>query len=202
MSFSLQLSGEEALQLPLKDDWPSCPTISESQAAVMSLPPGVVSRALTWQEVCNAVACGTEESLGRLGRLQEDIEVYKAFTDKVKAEYSSVADYVKIHKLQYGQTRSDDGKKKATDISALQPGECLWIENDFPYALEDGLVHCLIWAHSPLSSDEIAAQCQMHCPGCEYVTFVNPQALASIPSVWHAHVMYRNQEFAASISIE
>ncbi len=52
-----------------------------------SLPPGVVARRTTWEEVKAAVADGSEQALGTLGRLQEDIEHYNCFRQKVKGSH-------------------------------------------------------------------------------------------------------------------
>jgi hypothetical protein len=47
-----------------------------------------------------------------------------------------------------------------------------------------------------LGKDELDAVVEQHAPAAnhETVRFVNPAALASIPSVWHAHVLVRGRQ--------
>ena len=53
--------------------------------------------------------------------------------------------------------------------------------------------HHNVWATRPLSPDELAAAVSEHRPADAWdaVHFVNPASLASIPAIWHAHVLSR-----------
>jgi hypothetical protein len=70
------------------------------------------------------------------------------------------------------------------------------ISQDFPYNFEAGVEHHNVWASRPLADAELAAAVASHRPPAawEAVWFVNPASLASIPTVWHAHVLSRRVE--------
>lgn len=52
-----------------------------------------------------------------------------------------------------------------------------------------------MWCTRPLPPADLAAAVEAHAPAATHdaVAFVNPAALASIPSVWHAHVLVRSK---------
>jgi len=62
---------------------------------------------------------------------------------------------------------------------------------DFPYSLEEGIEHHVLWSSAPLSTAEMEAEVSRHRDGYEYLIFVNPDVLKSIPTIWHAHVLSR-----------
>ena len=67
-------------------------------------------------------------------------------------------------------------------------------KNDFPYNLEEGVEHFLLWSNQDLSPDEIDTYIQEHTVSLDPLDtlwFVNPTELKSIPDLWHAHVMVR-----------
>ena len=55
--------------------------------------------------------------------------------------------------------------------------------------------HHNVWASRPLSAAELAAAVGAHRPAdaWEAAAFVNPASLASIPTIWHAHVLSRRR---------
>ena len=48
------------------------------------------------------------------------------------------------------------GRLRALETSKLGLREVLWRPNDFPYALEEGIHHDLVWCRTPLSTEELA----------------------------------------------
>jgi hypothetical protein len=65
-----------------------------------------------------------------------------------------------------------------------------WMKNDYPYNVE-GTKHYLIWSMTPLENDLIRDFADKYTGGREYLTFVNPEHLKSIPDIWHAHVLVK-----------
>jgi hypothetical protein len=67
---------------------------------------------------------------------------------------------------------------------------------DFPYNFEPGVLHHNVWATRPLSAPELDAAVRQHRPpdAWDALCFVNPAALASIPAIWHAHVLSRARQ--------
>ncbi|AGE54263.1 protein of unknown function (DUF3605) [Paramecium bursaria Chlorella virus NY2B] len=65
-----------------------------------------------------------------------------------------------------------------------------WLKNDYPYDIDDAC-HYLIWSTKPLEPELVRDFADKYTGGREYVTFVNPEHLKSIPDIWHAHVLVR-----------
>lgn len=68
----------------------------------------------------------------------------------------------------------------------------IFMENDFPYNVETGIQHFLLWSNQGLDVSEIEEYIKHHPAthgSLETLWFVNPVELRSIPDMWHAHVM-------------
>jgi len=67
---------------------------------------------------------------------------------------------------------------------------------DFPYNFEAGVEHFNVWAFSALPPSQLEALIEERRPRSDFDTlwYVNPAALASIPDVWHAHVLSRRRK--------
>lgn len=67
--------------------------------------------------------------------------------------------------------------------------------NDFPYNWEDGIEHYLLWSNEEVPDNEIEGYIQDLMPHCsDYLWFVNPAELKSIPEIWHAHVIVNRSD--------
>lgn len=78
------------------------------------------------------------------------------------------------------------GKIAAVGLDQLiQVKKVIWRENDFPYYFEDGIEHHLLWATYELTQNEINdfVKQNREPSSYEYIVFVNPTILKSIPSV-------------------
>jgi len=66
---------------------------------------------------------------------------------------------------------------------------------DFPYNFEAGVEHLNVWAFSALAPARLELLVEARRPRADFETlwYVNPAALASIPDVWHAHVLSRRR---------
>ena len=84
-------------------------------------------------------------------------------------------------------------RSKHTNHPALPPSPRPPPIQDFPYNFAPGIAHYNVWCTRPLPPPELASVVERHAPSAAHdaVAFVNPAALASIPSVWHAHVLVR-----------
>jgi len=78
-------------------------------------------------------------------------------------------------------------------LSLIPP---LLVGQDFPYNFEAGIEHHNVWASRALTPGELAEAVAAHRPpvAWEAAWFVNPAALASIPTIWHAHVLSRQRK--------
>lgn len=153
--------------------------------------PGVRFEPVTWEEIAQAVAANDVASISNIGRAPMDLRVYRNFKAKVLERYASLADYMKELLFHYETGgREQDGKLVALD--PVDPKHILlWRPPDFPYLLSNELEHHIVWSNKPMGDEELQQFIKAKRKGWEYVTWVNPGPLASIPSVWHAHVVSR-----------
>lgn len=127
----------------------------------------------------------------------------------MRDEFVSVGDYVLHHKFGYPFQQGANTKKLVVPPSAdVKRNRALWLPNDFPYALERDIEHYLIWSLRPFEesgeppSEGTAAAAlpvnvaieaiisrHINTFTTDYVYFINPPVLRSVPNVSHVHVM-------------
>ncbi|KAJ1809715.1 hypothetical protein LPJ56_004492 [Coemansia sp. RSA 2599] len=142
-----------------------------------------ILRPYTWEEVKLVVAA---ERLDLLGRTIEKELAYREDMKKVREEYGSVLNYVRTVKLAAFIQQTDS--------------QHLVIPNDYPYALPDNVLHYIVWSKEKLTEGNVpdpVIQCIFEerldkdiGPGrYEWIWFVNPPHLQSIPEVNHGHLI-------------
>lgn len=157
--------------------------------------PGFCLEAMPWAKIKQLVEENTEASLGNLGRHPSDIVVYRAFRTKLLSDFASVGDYVKIKKLGYEPVLAEDDRQAAGVCPFVDQGKpyITFLPNDFPYNMHPEVEHHNLWSTSPLSDSEVQQAINYHRDGFETLYWKNPESLASIPSVWHGHVLSRRR---------
>mmetsp|Transcript_367 Transcript_367/g.2864 ORF Transcript_367/g.2864 Transcript_367/m.2864 type:complete len:103 (-) Transcript_367:923-1231(-) len=85
------------------------------------------------------------------------------------------------------------GKKKADTSKMNGTKKMIYMINDFPYFVEPGIEHGIVWSTGKLCVDEMLALLEEQLPGKEKLYFINPPSLQSIAEVEHAHVFSRDQ---------
>lgn len=166
-------------------------TVKEPVAPVVPAAP--IDIPVSWQQAKAIIEDGSVEEMAKLGRNTDQLKVYRAFMAKVREDYASVADFIKVSVLERA-VRFDPGtnKKQAVDMEH-ESHQCLWRKNDFPYNFEKGIEHWLLWCTEPLPPTLIQEKMAQHFPDKDYDTifFVNPPQLQSVLAVWHCHVLVR-----------
>ncbi|EIE19021.1 hypothetical protein COCSUDRAFT_44811 [Coccomyxa subellipsoidea C-169] len=154
--------------------------------------PGFQLDPVPWETTRKLVEENTAESLGKLGRSPAGSVIYWKFKGTIDKEWVGVAEYVQWNIFKFQTELTEDGRKK---VIVPEPDRenptIVWRPNDFPYNFEEGMEHHNIWSTVPLSEEEVLKIVDQHRRGYEFVWFTNPLPLASIPSVWHAHVISR-----------
>ncbi|KAJ2782033.1 hypothetical protein GGI15_003042 [Coemansia interrupta] len=149
--------------------------------------PGV-QRGFTWEEVKQIVAA---ERLDLLGRVTEKELAYREDMQKICEEYGSVVAYIQQVKLG--------------DFIRDTVSELLMIPNDYPYSLPDNTLHYIVWSKIKLTPGTVPdAAVRQFFEGrldkeigtgkYEWVWFVNPPHLQSIPEVIHGHLILQKLE--------
>ncbi|KAJ2350976.1 hypothetical protein IWW50_005662 [Coemansia erecta] len=142
-----------------------------------------VTREFTWLEVKQLVAANRLELLGRTTPKEL---AYRQDMDEIRQQYGSVTNYIVQVKL--------------ADFIADAREQFLMIPNDYPYALPSNTRHYIIWSKAELTAGtvpdpEVEAlfskrlDAQVGSGGYEWVWFVNPPHLQSIPEVVHGHLI-------------
>ena len=151
---------------------------------------------LCWEEAADLARDGSEERLARLKRTDSALARYRAHTAQIEEAWRDPSDFV-LHKVfgaaaqpeQGGSGRQKVGLDEEVRLAA--GGRVAWAPNDFPYDLEPGIGHFLVWSIKPLTKREVEDVARREAPGRDFVTFVNPPGLRSVHRVWHAHVLVR-----------
>ncbi|KAI8643068.1 hypothetical protein BD408DRAFT_365554 [Parasitella parasitica] len=75
------------------------------------------------------------------------------------------------------------------------PKPILVLPNDFPYSVDPGIEHILIWSKEPLDAEYVESVLDERYGATvwEWVYFVNPPEWQSIPTLPHVHVFMRKR---------
>lgn len=145
-----------------------------------------VSRGYTWDEIKLVVAAQRYELLGRHTK---DEATYVEFMKRMRAQYGTTIEFM--------------AKSKLVDFLADPAANFHLIPSDFPYAIPEGAAHYILWSKPKLQSlarepeiplvREIIVDKFNEIYGgpdnYEWVWFVNPPHLQTIPEVSHGHAI-------------
>ena len=109
--------------------------------------------------------------------------MYRQWTEDTLAKYGTIENYLLKEKLIF----PDPQDNKPT---------ILILPNDFPYSVEPGIEHILIWSKEPLESHWIESILEEKYGSSvyEWTYFVNPPAFQSVRRLPHTHVFMRKKE--------
>jgi hypothetical protein len=118
---------------------------------------------------------------------------------QIKRKFVSVEDHVAA--LAFGLPTEMDpgegGKLRAVwPIAGAADGgdvRLVWLDNDFPYALQAGIQHRVLWSTGALDEGTLRAAIAARYDAAKWecAWFVNPPALKSVKRIEHAHVLCR-----------
>lgn len=130
------------------------------------------------------------------------------WTREIKAEYGSMTSYILANRLpaEWGQPPF----KPNSSVPLADPSDYKVLINDWPYALESGATHLVVWTRTPIATDAMKGDLtpasralvenfvQRHFidplgPGGDekVLWFKNWVALQSVRSLEHFHVIVR-----------
>jgi glutaredoxin-related protein len=111
-----------------------------------------------------------------------------------KSVYNSIRDMILINYLHYAPYCGFNGKMKATlkchrknKYNAL---DINLVHNKYPYDIRDDVIHMILWSAENLSIEQVDKILKKTLHN-EFVYFINPQHLKSIPDVFHVHVFIK-----------
>jgi len=170
----------------------------------------------SWTEVICLV---DENKLEDFKRNPSDLRKYLVWSQKTKAEYSSITNFVLKERLHWTPTNA-----KATPPQFEVRNQELFadendfkvLRNDWPYGLDRGITHLVVWLKNVVPINEATGDLTTNSrrdisgfverrfterlklvagvsdPSDHVVWFKNPVALQSVRGVDHVHVMVRD----------
>ena len=150
-----------------------------------------VERVMGWEEIKLLV---TENRENELGRLPEDLASYLRKMEEFRKVYHTVGD--SIMNREFGYVLIEEGGLKRAVIPESKEKIVRFSINDYPYALENGIFHSLIWSTHSLTREEIIEICERNKPSelFDVLFFVNREEIKSVKNVYHAHVLWREKQ--------
>lgn len=170
---------------------------------------GIHSRPKPLPETNVAPDVAETNNLASLRRTPSELRRYLKWTKDVMTEYGSVTQYILVHRLPKSW-----GQPPFTPASPLpfeDAADYRTLPNDWPYALEPGITHLVVWSRTPIPTDpetgdmtaESRARVAMFVNryfvdalgsgGADKVVwFKNWVSLQSVPSLEHVHVLVRD----------
>ncbi|KAI9478782.1 MAG: hypothetical protein EXX96DRAFT_572269 [Benjaminiella poitrasii] len=133
-----------------------------------------------WEEIVHYVSINQVSKLRRNKTAQD---IYQKWTKDTVDKYGSVENYLLKEKIHF---------PPSSELGILI------LPNDFPYSVDPGIEHILIWSKEPLASDVVESILEKKYGSSiwEWVYFVNPPEWQSIPRLPHVHVFMRKRALA------
>ncbi|KAF8934459.1 hypothetical protein EDD21DRAFT_137473 [Dissophora ornata] len=163
----------------------------------------------SWSELSEMVASKDLKPMGRSEAVQDAYQ--KAIKRRTK-KYGSPDEYIRQRVLHWPPAEdipsvsspSSDGNESSTSCSSASPPssptgpvdplEVTLKKNEFPYSVKPGIEHWLIWSRLPLTDEDwIRKYLEERLPGRDFLFFINPPELRSVPSIFHVQVFTKGE---------
>jgi hypothetical protein len=168
---------------------------------------GYRSLPFTWKELKQIVV--EESDLSRLSRSVETERRYKADRERLLKEYESLYDHILYTKFNFPRRLDEStGKWKVDTPTDLQEKSApphrisifSLVKNDYPYHLEAGIEHWVLWKlHSNVTKEDVVQAIEklnVHYGDREAIDSIwweNPPSLKSLPDISHVHILLRRK---------
>lgn len=152
---------------------------------------------LTWSDAKEIVEKGDLHMLGRSASQHAD---YMIFNRDIKSKWKSVLDYILCKKFDCESGLDEDSGKLKAIRPRIVVEKTSFSINDFPYHFEPCVHHYIYWklGSKPLNSEEVqsvaAEFMKERKEFTEFVIYINPPHLMSIPELDHAHILFLKTE--------
>ncbi|KAF9884311.1 hypothetical protein FE257_001889 [Aspergillus nanangensis] len=188
-----------------------CPSFlrnkSDKDQAILSTPDEYYVRQ-GWELVKEIVHTNT---IDRFQRLPSGLRQYLEYKEWIVAEYGSIMRFVVQERLCWGDGHcNEDLKPRGRPFEFNEDLRILY--NDFPYGVEDGIVHLVVWTKFELEDDPATDDLTTHArqeieayvsktfrsrmPTDQVIWFKNWKSLKSVHAVEHFHVMLHHPDEA------
>ncbi|KAH8423153.1 GIG1 family protein [Aspergillus melleus] len=136
-------------------------------------------------------------------RVPSDLRKYLEYKERIIASHGSILRFIIKERLRWGEGAVEDLKPKGRPFECDEDIKILY--NDWPYGLEEGIVHLVVWTKFELEDDPatddltprarreiddyVARTFRSRVPSEQVVWFKNWKSLKSVMAVEHFHVM-------------
>ncbi|KAI8615624.1 hypothetical protein BC830DRAFT_283433 [Chytriomyces sp. MP71] len=146
---------------------------------------------LSWEQVKETVET---QSLHRFSRTPEVTEAYLHHLQTNVKRFASISDCVKVQTLHLPSFIKDEliHAVPVDQASGWKVKPWTLTKNRFPYAVEKGVEHWVLWSIGEKALDNLQIQsiCDREFLGLEYTFLVNPPRLKSVPEIHHVHIFF------------
>ncbi|KAI1321145.1 hypothetical protein EDD11_007711 [Mortierella claussenii] len=159
----------------------------------------------SWSELSKMVA---SRDLTPMGRSEAVQEAYQRAIKRRTKKYGSPDEYIRQRVLHWPPAEKDpssvDGNESSSSCSSpsppssptgpVDPLEIALKKNEFPYSIKPGIEHWLIWSRQPLTDETwIRTFLEERLPGRDFLFFINPPELRSVPTIFHVQVFTKGE---------
>ena len=145
----------------------------------------------TWPELVQIVE--KEKDLAKLCRRVEDQRGYDLHRQELKQNWASIYDFILWSKFGFDRVLVDgrwNSQPRLSDVTLVH--KSLWL-NDFPYYVQDGIVHYVLWKILEDVTEEEIQEARNKIIGTknaiEIIHWINPPHLKSLPDIDHVHFL-------------
>ncbi|KAF3891482.1 N-acetylglucosamine-induced protein [Trichophyton interdigitale] len=197
-----------------RDRWPAeCPdylcNLPAKNISILSTPDSEYVRQ-DWDLVRQIIA---SNRIDLFRRVPSDLRRYLEYTSYVKSKYGSVMNFVVRERLRWENNMAPRGSRPFEN-----PDDHKILYNDWPYGVEEGIVHLVVWTKFTFEDDPVAddltprarkeiddfvdSTFRSRVPAEKVIWFRNWKSLKSVHAVEHFHVMlYRpDMEFVHEVT--
>lgn len=148
---------------------------------------------MTFADVKEIITAG---QLHKLIRSDKEQLKYTEFIKLLLESWCTPGDYFLSVKFGLAFTLEKNGKKSVSRQFSEDVKQQRHIAlNDFPYFFEEGVLHYILWKLEgeilPTDILEIMKELKVRHEIADYVFFINPPNLKSIPDIYHAHIILK-----------
>lgn len=189
-----------------RDQWPAeCPDflrdVGEKDRMIIGTPDSKCKR-LSWQEVQEIIRLNRVDLFRRV---PSDLRKYRQYTHKLIKEHGSILNFIVKERLHW-----PDLKHRGAPFE--YPEDIKILYNDWPYGVDDKIVHLVIWTKFNLEEDPVTSDLTVktrkeiddfvnetfrsRIEPENVIWFKNWASLKSVHAVEHFHVMLYDPDMA------
>ncbi|KAL1895541.1 hypothetical protein Cpir12675_003179 [Ceratocystis pirilliformis] len=178
-------------------------TLTESDRWVLRFRSDAEFPTLSWETLGANIE---QNDLNGLQRTPSELKRYLKWGQDTREVYGSVMEYLLYHRLPAAWGRPPF--TFVSDIPFSEESDYCILTNEWPYALDQGIVHVVVWTRTPIETDNVIGDMTPRSRAIvdafiermfrakvgdqNVLWFKNWTALQSVRSLDHVHVLLRN----------